>query len=105
MKSTIHNLGSFELTVLLALLRAEHDGIETHAAAVHRHAEDKTRKKFSLGAFYGTLSRLQEKKYVSSRVEAPKKIRGGRRTRVFSTTKKGARAVSTTLETITALGR
>ena len=54
----------------------------------------------SIGAVYTTLSRLEEKGYVSSRVGEPTATRGGRAKRFFKIAASGTRALERSVRTL-----
>ena len=59
-------MGSFEEMVLLAVLRR---GPDAYAVEIRRELSDRTGTDVVMGAVYATLDRLQEKRFVRSRVE------------------------------------
>lgn len=74
------NLGEFEILVLAALVRL---GADAYGVTIRQEIESRTRRDISVGALYSTLSRLEEKGYVASRVGEATKERGGRAKRHF----------------------
>lgn len=66
-------LGEFEQMVLLAILQG---GNDASALTVRRELEERADRTVSKGAFYTTLDRLEQKKFVSWRSQVPE---GGRR--------------------------
>lgn len=74
------NLGEFEILVLAAVLRE--DG-EAYGASIKRDIEQRTGRSPSLGALYATLSRLENKKYVRSKIGDSTAERGGRAKRHY----------------------
>jgi len=84
------DLGSLELTVILAVARL---GDEAYGLAVRRDLSARTGRDYSVGAIYTTLERLETKGYVSSRMAAPLAKRGGRSRRQFRITASGHRAI------------
>jgi PadR family transcriptional regulator PadR len=86
-------LGEFEHIVALALL---HLGDHAYGVTVRREIEGRTSREVSIGAVYATLSRLETKGYVKSRLGDPTPDRGGRSKRFFRVTAKGLSAVNRT---------
>lgn len=82
-------LGEFEMLVLAAVLRA---GSGAYGAAIFGEVE-RTGRRVSMGAVYTTLSRLEERGMLSSRLGDPTPVRGGRRTRVFRLEAEGRAAL------------
>ncbi len=84
-------LGPLELIVLLAVARL---GDEAYGLAIRRDVSERARRTYSVGAVYTTLSRLEDKGYVTSRTTEPLPVRGGRSRRHFAVTSAGQRALS-----------
>ena len=74
------NLGEFEILVLAAVLRG--DG-EAYGTSIRKEIEERTGRSPSLGALYATLSRLESKSYVRSRMGEKTAERGGRAKRHY----------------------
>lgn len=74
------NLGEFEILVLAALVRL---GDNAYGVTIRNEIEKRTERMVSVGALYSTLSRLEEKKYVSSKVGEATAERGGRAKRYY----------------------
>ncbi len=74
------NLGEFEILVLAAILRGDGDA---YGASIKREIEERTGRSPSLGALYATLSRLETKQYVRSRIGEATAERGGRAKRHY----------------------
>ena len=83
-------LGEFELVVLLTLL---HLGEQAYGMTIRLEIEERTGRSVSIGAVYMTLRRLQGKGYVSSRLGAPSRSRGGRAKKYFTLDPEGVAAV------------
>ncbi|MEO7086717.1 MAG: helix-turn-helix transcriptional regulator [Gemmatimonadaceae bacterium] len=83
-------IGSFELTVLLAVARL---GDDAYGLAVRRDVSERTRRDYSVGAIYTTLDRLEKKGFVLSRMTDPTPTRGGRSRRQFMVTAPGQRTI------------
>ena len=69
------NLGEFEIMVLAALVRL---GPDAYGVSIRQEIEDRADRKVSVGALHATLTRLEAKSYVSSRVGEATAERGGR---------------------------
>jgi PadR family transcriptional regulator PadR len=89
MKTTSEYIGEFEELVLLAILKL---GSDAYGAAIIAALEDAGRST-SIGALYTTLSRLEEKGLVSSRLADPTSQRGGRAKKYFKIQASGERAL------------
>lgn len=74
------NLGEFEILVLGALVRL---GENAYGVTIRNEIEKRAERQVSVGALYSTLSRLEEKKYVSSDVRGATAERGGRAKRYY----------------------
>lgn len=83
-------LGPLELTVLLAVARI---GDDAYGLAIRRDLAERTGRDYSVGAIYTTLTRLEEKGLVASRMTEPLPVRGGRARREFRLTAPGERAL------------
>ena len=83
-------LGEFEQIVLLAVARLEGEG---YGMTIRREIERSTARKVTIGPVYSTLTRLEQKGYVSSRKEEATPIRGGKATRHFLILPTGVRAL------------
>jgi PadR family transcriptional regulator PadR len=85
----VAHTGEFELLVLLAILRLDDDA---YGVTVLDELERRTARTLTLGTVYKTLSRLEQKGYVRTRVAPPTQQRGGRRKKLYSVTAAGRRA-------------
>jgi DNA-binding PadR family transcriptional regulator len=74
------SLGEFEQLVLLGLLRL---GPETYGAAVSLEIEQQTGRTVSVSAVHTTLDRLEDKRFIRSRLGEPTPQRGGKRKRHY----------------------
>ena len=83
------SLGEFEIVVLAALLRLR-DG--AYGAAIRHEIETRTGRSPSVGAIYTTLSRMEAKGLVASKLGPPSPERGGRAKRFFRVTARGNKA-------------
>ena len=80
-ENTNRNLGEFEILVLAAILRQAGDA---YGASIKREIEERTGRSPSLGALYATLTRLESKKYIKSRMGEATAERGGRAKRFYT---------------------
>lgn len=87
--TTAKSLGEFEIMVLAALMRL---GDEAYGARIRQEIEKRTGRTVTVGAIYTTLSRMEEKGIVSSRLGPSTPERGGRPKRFFRITAHGTRA-------------
>jgi PadR family transcriptional regulator, regulatory protein PadR len=86
-------LGSFELMVMLALIRI---GDNAYGVPISREIEERSGREVALGSVYATLERLETKGLVSSELGEPTPERGGRAKKYFNVTAKGVREVRET---------
>jgi len=84
------HLGSLELLVLLAILRA---GRAASGIPIAREIEACGGREVALGSIYKTLARLEEKGLLVSELGEPTPERGGRAKAFFRLTSKGLREV------------
>jgi DNA-binding PadR family transcriptional regulator len=87
-------LGELEQLVLLAVLRA---GDGAYGVPVHREIQRRTGRDLTLGTIYKTLSRLEAKRLLTSRLGDPTPERGGKATRCYAVTAEGKRSLQATL--------
>ena len=83
-------LGSIELLVLLAVLRA---GRNAYGIPIAREIEASSGREVALGSIYATLSRLEAKGLIVSELGDPTPERGGRAKAFFRLTVKGLKEV------------
>lgn len=76
-------LGEFEELVLLTIANLAKDA---YGVAILNDIKERANRKLSIGALHSTLTRLEEKGYLSSYQGEPTKERGGRRKRYFELT-------------------
>ena len=76
-------LGEFEELVLLTIANLAQDA---YGVAILNDIKERANRKLSIGALHSTLTRLEEKGYLSSYQGEPTKERGGRRKRYFELT-------------------
>src|SRR6267378_3083829 len=93
-------LGSFELMVILAVIRL---GEDAYGVPISREIEGRSGREVALGSVYATLERLEEKGLVSSELGEPTPERGGRAKKYFHITAKGLREVRQTRQALTKL--
>ena len=67
-------LGELELLVMLALLRLSD---EAYGVSIRQAIEHRSGHAVAVGAVYATLTRLEEKRFVTSWLSDPLPIRGG----------------------------
>jgi len=90
-------LGELEQIVLLAVLRV---GDAAYGVPVHDEIVRLTGRDLTVGTVYKTLSRLEDKGLVRSYEGEPTAQRGGRRTRCFTVTIAGRRALEAALSVL-----
>jgi len=90
-------LGELEQLVILAVLQV---GRDAYGIPVHDEIQRRAGRDLTLGTIYKTLSRLEEKGLVVSRIGEPTAERGGRRTRCFAVTPAGRRALHASLRAL-----
>src|SRR5438045_5802694 len=73
-------IGEFEELVLLAILS---QGENAYGVTIREALEEATDRSITIGSLYTTLSRLEEKGLVESRVGEPTAERGGRAKRHY----------------------
>ena len=95
-------LGEFELLVLLAILRLDHDA---YGVTIRDALERETSREVALGAIYTTLGRLEDKGYLSSRLGEPTPERGGRRKKLYRLEALGTRALKQSVSDLRRLTR
>ena len=83
-------LGEFEQYLLLAVVRLGH---QAYGVTVRQEVETRTGRDIAIGALYTSLSRLELKGYLRSRMSDPTPERGGRSKRYFTVTAAGAAAL------------
>ncbi|WP_462250202.1 PadR family transcriptional regulator [Ekhidna sp.] len=76
-------LGEFEELVLLTIANLANDA---YGVAILNDISERANRKLSIGALHSTLTRLEEKEYISSYLGEPTNERGGRRKRFFELT-------------------
>lgn len=76
-------LGEFEELVLLTIANLAE---EAYGVNILESISERANRKLSLGALHSTLSRLEEKGFITSYLGEPTATRGGRRKRYFELT-------------------
>ncbi|MEM7430736.1 MAG: helix-turn-helix transcriptional regulator [Pseudomonadota bacterium] len=92
-------LGEFELLVMTAMIRL---GKDAYGATIRAEIESRAKRSVTVGALYATLARLEDKKYVFSRVGEATPQRGGRAKRYFKITALGRTQLD---KSVTAINR
>jgi DNA-binding PadR family transcriptional regulator len=95
-------LGSFELMVLLAVLRV---GDQAYGVPIAGEIEESTGKDVALGSIYAALERLEEKGLIVSKLGEPTAERGGKAKIYFHPTAKGLRELRAAQRALTKLWR
>ena len=93
-------LGSFELMVLLSLIRL---GEDAYGVPISREIEDQSGHEVALASVYAALQRLENKGLVRSWLGEATPERGGRAKKHFGITAKGIREVQQTRQSLTRL--
>jgi DNA-binding PadR family transcriptional regulator len=90
-----HHLGNFEEVILLltGIL-----GAEAYAFKIAEEVEVQTGMSVLIGAVHSTLSRLENKGFLTSQFGKPSLERGGRRKRIYTVTAIGRRALAASRE-------
>lgn len=87
-------LGEFEEFVMMAILRLNN---ETYGVPISEFIEKNTGKPVSTGALYTTLSRLEEKNYISSKMGEKTSERGGRAKKFYMVEALGIKVLQTSI--------
>ena len=93
-------LGTFEQSVLLAILRL---GAEAYGRGVLNQVQVLAQRDVSAGAVYATLDRLEARGLVSSSIEEGTPVRGGRARRYYTVSAEGQRALGETRRALNAM--
>ncbi|NOT74179.1 MAG: PadR family transcriptional regulator [Cyclobacteriaceae bacterium] len=93
MKET--NLGEFEEVILLLVGIL---GEEAYAFKIAEEFESQTDRVVSIGAAHSTLTRLENKGFVNSKMGKSTAERGGRRKRIYTITASGKRVLQNARE-------
>jgi DNA-binding PadR family transcriptional regulator len=97
-----HYLGSFEVMVLLAILRLDDDA---YGVPICAELEAETGHDIAVASVYAALQRLEDKDLVTSWFGDPTPQRGGRAKKFFKVTGKGVRELRNTQRALTRLWR
>ncbi len=84
-------IGEFEELVLLTIANLSGSA---YGVAILNDISERTNRKLSIGALHSTLTRLEEKGFITSRLGEPTQERGGRRKRFFDLTSEAVTALS-----------
>jgi PadR family transcriptional regulator PadR len=87
---TQSTLSSFELMIILALIRLRDDA---YGVPISQEIRKRSGRDVSIGTIYAALERLERKGFVSSELGEPTAERGGRAKKYFKVTGKGVREV------------
>lgn len=85
------HIGEFEELVLLTIAVL---GDDAYGVAVLDDIQQRSKRKISIGALHSTITRLDEKGFISSYMGEPTQERGGRRKRYFQLTASAKQALS-----------
>ncbi len=88
MKGT--NLGEFEELLLLVVMILQEDA---YVLRIREEVKEQVNRSLSMGALHSTLTRLEQKEFLSSDMKGATKDRGGRRKRIYEVTSKGHAAL------------
>lgn len=89
--------GQLEAMVLKV---AQNLGAEAYGASVRRSINETGHKQYSIGAIYTTLTRLEDKGFLTSSMTEPLPERGGRSRRHYEITGLGVSALKQTEEMV-----
>jgi DNA-binding PadR family transcriptional regulator len=95
-------LGEFEQLVLLALMRLQP---EAYGVSIRDEIERRTGRSVTLGSVYTTLLRLEEKRFVTTRLGEPTPQRGGRRKKFYRPLAAGRRELAASLDALRSMTR
>src|SRR5215471_15393056 len=90
-------LGSFELMVMLVLMRL---GDNAYGVPICEELEKRTGRDVAVGSVYAALERLEDKGFVTSELGEPTAERGGRAKKYFHVTGRGLREVRETRQAL-----
>lgn len=79
-------IGEFEELVMLTIASLDQDA---YGVSIKQEIEKRADRSISIGALHSTLTRLEEKRFIDSKLGEPTQERGGRRKRYFELTQKG----------------
>ena len=84
------NLGEFEELLLLIVMILQDDA---YVLRIRDELIEQVDRSLSMGALHSTLTRLEQKEFLSSEMKGATKDRGGRRKRIYDVTAKGQAAL------------
>ncbi|MFY0598841.1 MAG: helix-turn-helix transcriptional regulator [Cyclobacteriaceae bacterium] len=84
-------IGEFEELVLLTIANLNEDA---YGVGILNDIKERAKRKLSIGALHSTLTRLEEKGYITSYLGDPTNERGGRRKRYFQLTSEAISALN-----------
>jgi|SRR6516225_9721377 DNA-binding PadR family transcriptional regulator len=93
-------LGSFELMVMLVLIRL---GDNAYGVPISEELENRTGRDVAIGSVYAALERLEDKGFVTSELGEPTAERGGRAKKYFRPTGRGLKEVRETQRSLVKL--
>jgi DNA-binding PadR family transcriptional regulator len=79
-------IGEFEELVLLTIASL---GDNAYGVSIKDDIEKRTNRELSIGALHATITRIEEKGFITSYLGEPTQERGGRRKRFFELTHEG----------------
>jgi DNA-binding PadR family transcriptional regulator len=97
MKQKDYLLGQFELMAMLAVLKG---GNEAYGLQIQAELKQGTGREYAVGQIYTTLARLEERKFVKSRLGDQESDRLGRPRRYFTVTGAGIQAIKDAQEAL-----
>lgn len=83
-------LGEFEELVLLTIASLLDNA---YGVSIKTYIDERTSRSISIGALHSTITRLEEKGYLSSHLGEPTQERGGRSKRFYEVTQTGKLAL------------
>lgn len=84
-------IGEFEELVLLTIAAL---GDDSYGVSVKEEIERRANRTISIGALHSTITRLEEKGFIESRLGGATKERGGRKKRFFFLTLEGKQGLA-----------
>ena len=93
-------LGAFEQAVLLAIVRL---GDGAYGRAILKEVQARLERDVAAGAVHATLERLEQKRFVASRLGSGTPIRSGRARRFYRLHPSGLRALNDARAAVNAL--
>ncbi len=95
-----HNVGDFELLVLLGVLQL---GRDAYGAAIRQEIHARSGRDVSINAVYTTLDRLEQKGLLRSWTGEPTPQRGGRRRKFYEVRAAGMAAIRQAYQAVRAM--